>query len=45
LGQEEKLTELLEKLAVAREVARGAFLLHLAEHCACSLKRIAARFI
>jgi hypothetical protein len=44
LLRQEKLSELLEKLTVAREVARGQFLLHLAEQGARSFKRIAGRF-
>ena len=44
LLRQEKLSELLEKLTVAREVARGQFLLHLAEHGARSFKRIGGRF-
>ena len=44
LLRQEKFSELLEKLAIAREIARDVFLLHLAEHGACSFKRIVARF-
>ena len=39
----EKLSELLEKLAVAREVAGGIFPLHLAEQCACTLEHFVTR--
>ena len=42
--RKQKLPELLQKLAVAREVACGVFLLHLAEHGARLFKRITACF-
>ena len=40
---QEKLSELLEKLAVAREVARGIFSLHLSEQCARLVQYFVAR--
>ena len=39
----EKLSKLLEKLAVAREVAGGIFPLHLAEQCAGTLEHFVTR--